>query len=310
MSNGWVTEPDEVLTRARLSELYGGSRYSGGVVPTTTSPNVLLFSDPAEGVKYGYLYDGPDRSGTAYYYTGRGSAGDQTEVDNRAILDHSEHGRALRLFVAEGYVPRTRTRLQRYLGEFRLDPSNPYRREAAVDSLGETRTVLVFRLLPVGVASGRRLAKEPTREFDPAVADRAVLVPKEVNSQFFFEVSGTPGGVASRVESALVDSFAVHLGDAARFQRWAIRLADCPQPLLTDVYDPESATLYEAKGSSSRSDIRMAIGQLVDYRRHIPVKDLKCAILLPERPAPDLCRLIAVCGFGLVYKTDDGFASV
>lgn len=72
------------------------------------------------------------------------------------------------------------------------------------------------------------------------------------------------------------------------------------------MYDAEARILYEAKASSSRSSVRMAIGQLADYRRHITVPDLRCALLLPERPTPDLCDLIASNDLTLTYPNHDG----
>jgi hypothetical protein len=40
----------------------------------------------------------------------------------------------------------------------------------------------------------------------------------------------------------------------------------------------------------------MAIGQLLDYRRFIDVQSVKCAVLLPEVPRPDLLELLAYAG--------------
>lgn len=88
--------------------------------------------------------------GRAFRFTGRGSLGDQTIAANQAILDHVEQGRSLRLFVTGGTVPGGRTERHRYVGEFHVDPRTPYRREVAPDRAGHARTVLVFRLVPVG----------------------------------------------------------------------------------------------------------------------------------------------------------------
>lgn len=59
MAAPWNTQLNSLTTRADLVEQYGGSRYSGGIVPALASNNVFLFSDPSEGVKYGYNFDGP-----------------------------------------------------------------------------------------------------------------------------------------------------------------------------------------------------------------------------------------------------------
>ncbi|MFE2520437.1 hypothetical protein [Streptomyces mirabilis] len=67
------------------------------------------------------------------------------------------------------------------------------------------------------------------------------------------------------------------------------------------------SSLYELKGSSSRNAVRMAIGQLLDYRRHVPPKDARLVVVLPERPEDDLADLIESAGMGLVYEDGDKF---
>ncbi len=57
--------------------------------------------------------------------------------------------------------------------------------------------------------------------------------------------------------------------------------------LVTDGYDSQVGLLIEAKASPRRQDIRMAIGELLDYRRHIsPGPQL--AVLFPSVPSTDL----------------------
>jgi hypothetical protein len=61
--------------------------------------------------------------------------------------------------------------------------------------------------------------------------------------------------------------------------------------LVADAFDPKTDRLIEAKSTSSRQDVRMAIGQLLDYRRHVcPKADL--AVLLPTRPSDDVRDLL------------------
>jgi hypothetical protein len=304
----WVTEPGERLTRTELSELYGGSVYSGGVVPSRTTPKVLIFSDPKQGEKSGYVYDGRDPGSTAFYYTGKGGSGDQTVIVNAAIAQHAEHGRSLRLFVADGRVGRTQTTIQRYVGEYRLDPDAPWEEKAAPGRDGKTRMVLVFRLLPVGVESSEAVTSLPVIAPDVGKVGRAVLVPEELHTTRFFEVAGSEPALGRRVESDLVTSFRASTG--AQYMRWAIPLgAGSGRNLLTDIYDLEARRLYEAKSSAGRADVRMAIGQLLDYRRYLDVPGLVCVVLLPERPAEDLGELIGLVGFELVFEEDGAFTS-
>lgn len=63
--------------------------------------------------------------------------------------------------------------------------------------------------------------------------------------------------------------------------------------LVTDAYDRKTGTLIEAKASASREAVRMALGQLLDYQRHLPTPPKRLAVLLPEKPAGDLLALLA-----------------
>lgn len=131
-----------------MVELYGGAPYSG-IAPSARTPDVLVYIDPAEGRKHGYIFDGPSDDGTAFYYTGHAPTGDQELKDgNRAIYEHAQTGRSLRLFTAVGFVEGTKTKKQQYVGDFHLDPDAPMRREPHVDANNTTCTVIVFRLLP------------------------------------------------------------------------------------------------------------------------------------------------------------------
>jgi len=95
-----------------MVDLYGGAPYSG-IAPSARTPNVLLYTDPAEGRKHGYIFDGPSDDGTAFYYTGHGPTDDQELKDgNRAIYEHAQAGRSLRLFTAVGFVEGTKTKKQ------------------------------------------------------------------------------------------------------------------------------------------------------------------------------------------------------
>ena len=76
--------------------------------------------------------------------------------------------------------------------------------------------------------------------------------------------------------------------------------------MFSDLYNKETNQLIEAKGSVSRDAIRMAIGQLFDYRRFAPGKtDL--TILLPEYPRPDLVELIESAGISIIHEKNGDF---
>ena len=77
------------------------------------------------------------------------------------------------------------------------------------------------------------------------------------------------------------------------------------KPLFTDLYDATDHVLIEAKGSVTREAIRMAIGQLADYRRFL--HEPACAILLPSKPRAALLRLIADQKLGVIWREENSF---
>ena len=69
--------------------------------------------------------------------------------------------------------------------------------------------------------------------------------------------------------------------------------------------------LIEAKNSSHRSQLRLAVGQLLDYRRGLrrrAVTDL--AILIPERPNRDLMSFLSDVGINFLWFTDDKLTAI
>ena len=77
--------------------------------------------------------------------------------------------------------------------------------------------------------------------------------------------------------------------------------------LLIESYHNERDLLIEAKGSMQIAEIRLAIGQLIDYRRRryepgvsgIDMVDL--AILLPEKPDDDISELLGLVGIHILW---------
>src|SRR4051812_20209593 len=141
----WDIEPGAFLTRRERGVRFGGAT-QGGIEPSATTPNVFLYTDPAKGLAHGYNFDGWSPDGSVFFYTGEGQFGDQTLTSgNASILNHWQAGRRLRVFSAEGTVPGSQTKQQRYIGEFELDVERPTEWETAPDTAGELRSVVVFR---------------------------------------------------------------------------------------------------------------------------------------------------------------------
>ncbi|GAA2368232.1 restriction endonuclease [Streptomyces sparsogenes] len=290
----WDITPGEELRRTEVHARYKGNRQAG-IAPTKTE--VFLFSNPSRGRKVGY-FDGWGADG-CYHYTGEGQHGDQEMTrGNSAILGHQERGRALHLFesVARSVVA--------YVGQFALatDPAWYYR--DAPDANGEIRSVIMFRLKPLGtVASlGEQIPLTPTS--DDVVQD------VEIEKQHTERMVVSPNleeREAERREAPLVTAYRDHLkAQGHNVTRKKIVPAGEVRPLFTDLHDTTDNVLIEAKGSVTREAVRMAIGQLYDYRRYIkPTPSL--AVLLPSRPREDLIELCNLSGASVIWRNGETF---
>jgi hypothetical protein len=300
----WDLPVGALLTRSERKARFGGALY-GGIEPSASSPNVFLYSDPSRGEAYGYGYDGWVDDGRLFLYTGEGREGDQPmSHGNRAILQHREQGRTLRLFVADGQVAGTGQRQQRYVGEFEVDQQKPYLSEDAPDENAEDRTVFVFRLRPVGEALRRD--SDQCVFLNSGANAAASLVPVEENVETSFSVSPRGRTTATRREGELVDRYIEWSGPAETFSRWRLRPPGELRSLLTDIYSETQNVLYEAKGTATRGAVRTAVGQLLDYRRHIDQVDLRLAVLLPHFPSEDLIDFVTGVGIVVVAEQPGG----
>jgi hypothetical protein len=78
------------------------------------------------------------------------------------------------------------------------------------------------------------------------------------------------------------------------------------RPMFCDLWVGGRHALIEAKNSDAREALRMAIGQLYDYRRfhELPV----ClAVLLPYKPNPDGLALLQSAGIEAIWPHGAGF---
>lgn len=299
----WDIKPGEYLTREDRRVRFGGALY-GGIEPSARTNNIFIYSDPARGESYGYKFDGWNFDQSVYLYTGEGRLGDQELKDgNRAIAKHLEDERALRLFVADGEVDgKSKAKQQLYVGEFQIDPKFPYYIAEAPDVEGEARTVFVFRLIPVGAVEKRK--KDTSAGSDPADKTKAQLVDIEAVVVPTFTQRAAEGVTAQRTESQLVKRFTDYLKAQGHVvKRWKLLPPGEISPLLTDPYDIDERELFEAKGSATRNHVRLAVGQLLDYKRLMDEKPMKLTILLPHEPSNDLKDFIKSADMGCVWET-------
>jgi hypothetical protein len=308
----WDLEPGAEMTREQRRVRFGGALY-GGIEPSARTPNIFLYSDPDAGRAFGYDYDGWSADGAVFLYTGDGQRGDQQLRDgNLALLTHVESHRALRLFVANGMVQGTSTKRQLYLGQFVVDRDKPYVRADAPDEAG-IRSVLVFRLRPLGqvlhreqdrsgtgdISTADQVETEAAVEVAPEVLAAAVEAESVLTDQFL--TRGRAAIVAVRREAQLLKQFRDFLLNSGRqIDRYKLRPRGELRSLWTDLVDHTDGVLYEAKASAARDDIRMAVGQLLDYRRHVPGRP-RLRVLVPSKPTDDLLQLLHSVGIGCTW---------
>jgi hypothetical protein len=318
-ASDWDVPLGESLSRRVRGTRYGGALY-GGIEPSQTTPNVFLYTDPRRGVAYGYNFDGWSEDRSVFLYTGEGRQGHQQLTHgNAALLNHRAQGRALRLFVADGTEPGSSSVVQRYVGQFEISRSNPYVTTEAGDEDGVERRVFVFRLEPIGdvlrrpedVSTFGDVATEAVATPVPVAAaapspGTADAVPLEALQKSRYVVSASKETVATRIEAELVARFEEYLaGLGSECARFKVKPPGEIRVLYTDLYDSTMNVLYEAKGSGSRDAVRMALGQLLDYSRHIKAEP-SLAVLLPTKPHDDLLDLLARHGVGCYYEERPG----
>jgi 5-methylcytosine-specific restriction protein A len=315
-------KPGLMTTRAAMKKLFGGGT-QGGIIPSDTTPNILIYVDHDSGKKYGYedgwLEEEDDR-GPVFEYTGQGTRGEQTFLGlngsrNAAVLCHADSGKSLRVFMAAGKVPdpTSSAKQQRYVGEFELDAELPYTVREAHDENGERRRIIVFRLRPKG--DFERLTQDvisrakgtDTHRVSANVVACKMVEPKKKRASDSRRAA-QPSLIADLRQSALREQY---LNELTKHEHevfaYQIKISGTTSTLKTDLYDATMHELYAIRGASSREEVRMAIGQLKDFVRHIKPPDPKLTVLLPEKPQDDLLNLLHTEGMDLVYEDADGY---
>ncbi|GGC73980.1 hypothetical protein IEU95_15855 [Hoyosella rhizosphaerae] len=152
----------------------------------------------------------------------------------------------------------------------------------------------------------REHLKSLRRKEPNAKSRNPVRVPAEKLLVEKYEVSSWSNGTALRAESKMCAAYKDYLELLGHtVERWTIPVGDTT--LYTDLFDVTQKRLYEAKASTGRDAVRMAIGQLLDYQRFLSRSDVEeLCLLLPDRPSDDLLALLQSIDVGCVYPTGDG----
>lgn len=109
---------------------------------------------------------------------------------------------------------------------------------------------------------------------------------------------------AQKLEALLLENYQKWLKDQERTLR-PVRMG----ALQCDGYEKETKNLIEAKSSTSRENIRMAVGQLLDYAFQAKEKlgDSNLAVLLPEKPREDVEKWLDSVGIKLIWQVGATF---
>jgi transposase-like protein len=122
-----------------------------------------------------------------------------------------------------------------------------------------------------------------------------------------YEAAGAEGGTRSRSEHALVRRYADWLtASGLKVVSRLYRVPGLARPFLCDVFLPDRNALIEAKSSDCREAIRMAIGQLLDYK-YLQGTDPQLAVLLPHEPSPEVLDLLDAMGIAAIWPSQEGF---
>jgi hypothetical protein len=140
-----------------------------------------------------------------------------------------------------------------------------------------------------------------------AVAERPAFAsrPIEEARTETFDAAPTTGGMRTRREASLVRRYAAWMADqgiAVESHQYTVEGE--ARPLVCDAFVPELSLLIEAKTQDNRNSVRLAIGQLMDYRRFLDKPRL--AILLPHEPAPDHQDLLRTVEIGWIWPNREG----
>lgn len=279
----WDLAPGELIRRKDLHARFGGNG-QGGIAPLAGSPQVLVFSDPTSGAKYGYHDRWEDG---VFHYTGEGQVGDQRMTNgNKAVLQHAADGRSLRVFKGvRGTV--------RYLDEFQLD-ADPWYPSTARDRNGAMRQVIIFRLRPTDMTlwpKRRKKGRPADLGEDYAPADEnSAAAPRD---PFTIDPDTVDRGLRGH---------AVTQNRLAEFLR-AHRIS----PRRPGPSDPDFDLAWAHSGwwfvaevksltaTNETKQLRLGLGQVLDYQDRLLARHPKVRAVLAVEKRPNDDRWLQLC---------------
>jgi hypothetical protein len=291
--------PGETFLRREMHEKVGGS-FRHGMTSSSAGTEFLLFHDKKKSVKFGYhVWEGLQADGK-FHYTGQGTRGDQSLTkSNLALIRAGELGNPIHLIESvDG--------LCTYLGEFLLDDPNFFIEEAPDELRESLRKVFVFNLIPKTFYQGSSL------DDASALKMTGVSRPWELPNFSDLQRDSLSSSASSivRSEFKLQNEFGLFLlSHGYKVLSYEFKFPEMSGTLKPDFWIEDLEMIVEAKPSTSREHVRLAIGQVLDYV-HLAAQlglNMKPAILLPGIPPNDLVELLKELGIKLIYKKDTTF---
>jgi len=154
-----------------------------------------------------------------------------------------------------------------------------------------------------------QLRSNPNKSSQFSHDNRSVRITdvEQVHTPEYSVIGSSDEKIASRREQKLVLAFRDYLSSKGHVVTKHV-YGNGLSAIECDLFDETSNVLYEAKGTSHRMNIRLAIGQLFDYRR-FEHKEPELAILVPGRPNDEIVDLCNSLNIEIVWPTGDSFIS-
>jgi hypothetical protein len=297
-------KPGDTLKKAKIHQLVGGSAQHA-MTSCLDGKAFLVFYDPVQSRNHSYdLWEGEQGDGS-FWYTGQGLIGSQQMTrSNEGLRKAGEKGLPIHFFRRPAYgVKRVKAEPYTYVGQVVLGEP-PFEIKKAPDTNGDEREVFVFRLILLG-ASAALLADRSVGAGISTTVDRAPWNPNVAETA---TPSGSPTPVAQieLEENKLQNRFAAYLKKKGVFpERFTIKIGNTKGSLAPDFVVQEWGLIIEAKPTTSREHVRLAIGQVLDYQNLLNRNGLALspAVLLPQRPSEDLTELMSRLGITLVVES-------
>ncbi|GAA2983424.1 hypothetical protein GCM10010460_19180 [Microbacterium terrae] len=223
---------------------------------------------------------------------------------NKALLNSADEGRVIRVFNASSPYAT-------YVGSFTTgDPVCSIHVLPGED--GNPRRAIIFNLVPLD-ANPVLLSPNPgqLRMLKPQFSQWQPPDASDITAAV--DATELPAGdrVVSRVEFQLQADFGKWLTDRGTPPS-RLRLPISGSIIEPDMYVEAEGWVVEAKKSTGREYVRMAIGQVLDYTHNARGLDAHVTpmILLPSHTEPDLHQLSADLGITVALRDGDSFELV